>query len=214
MIERPTFVRTDHSEIAQAGSVLRFIATAVSAEDVATAGSCRFHVVVGTLAGRFEQAAAVCERAKKESHSARLWCQRQPWKFVAFGDNEACDILKVEHIAEQAMEHLSVYAWPGNVRQLNNEVRRMVALADSDSTLKPSSLSKDILRATPLPVRGHGSPELAVPLTDKLQAALSRVEREMIKAALKTSDGRVDAAARALGISRKGLYLKRQRLGL
>jgi len=63
-------------------------------------------------------------------------------------------------------------------------------------------------------VRGHGSPELAVPLTDKLQAALSRVEREMIKAALKTSDGRVDAAARALGISRKGLYLKRQRLGL
>jgi DNA-binding NtrC family response regulator len=36
----------------------------------------------------------------------------------------------------------------------------------------------------------------------------------MIKAALKTSDGRVDAAARSLGISRKGLYLKRQRLGL
>jgi len=117
-------------------------------------------------------------------------------------------------VAEETMEHLIVYAWPGNVRQLNNEVRRMVALADSDSTLKPSSLSKDILRATPLPVRGHGSPEFAVPLTDKLQAALSRVEREMIKAALKTSDGRVDAAARALGISRKGLYLKRQRLGL
>ena len=35
-----------------------------------------------------------------------------------------------------------------------------------------------------------------------------------IKAALKTNQGRVDAAARALGISRKGLYLKRQRLGL
>jgi DNA-binding NtrC family response regulator len=49
---------------------------------------------------------------------------------------------------------------------------------------------------------------------DKLVPALSRVEREMIKAALKTTDGKVDAAARALGISRKGLYLKRQRLGL
>jgi transcriptional regulator with PAS, ATPase and Fis domain len=117
-------------------------------------------------------------------------------------------------VAEETMEHLIVYAWPGNVRQLNNEVRRMVALAESDGTLKPSALSKDILRATPLQARGHGSPEFAVPLTDKLQAALSRVEREMIKAALKTSDGRVDAAARALGISRKGLYLKRQRLGL
>jgi DNA-binding NtrC family response regulator len=117
-------------------------------------------------------------------------------------------------VAEETMEHLIVYAWPGNVRQLNNEVRRMVALAESDSTLKPSALSKDILRATPRSVRGEGSPEFAVPLTDKLQTALSRVEREMIKAALKTSDGRVDAAARALGISRKGLYLKRQRLGL
>jgi transcriptional regulator with PAS, ATPase and Fis domain len=117
-------------------------------------------------------------------------------------------------VAEETMEHLIVYKWPGNVRQLNNEVRRMVALAESDSTLKPSALSKDILHATPLPARGHGAPELAVPLTDKLQSALSRVEREMIKAALKTSDGRVDAAARALGISRKGLYLKRQRLGL
>ena len=117
-------------------------------------------------------------------------------------------------VAEETMEHLIVYAWPGNVRQLNNEVRRMVALAESDSTLKPSALSKEILRATPLPGRGNLAAQLAVPLHDKLQEALSRVEREMIKAALKTSDGRVDAAARALGISRKGLYLKRQRLGL
>jgi DNA-binding NtrC family response regulator len=36
----------------------------------------------------------------------------------------------------------------------------------------------------------------------------------MIKAALRTHHGKVDAVARALGISRKGLYLKRQRLGL
>ena len=117
-------------------------------------------------------------------------------------------------VAEETMEHLIVYRWPGNVRQLNNELRRMVALSDSDSTLTPSALSKDILRATPREAHATGDHEIAVPLTDKLQTTLSRVEREMIKAALKTSDGRVDAAARALGISRKGLYLKRQRLGL
>ena len=36
----------------------------------------------------------------------------------------------------------------------------------------------------------------------------------MIKAALQRHHGKVDAVAKALGISRKGLYLKRQRLGL
>ena len=36
----------------------------------------------------------------------------------------------------------------------------------------------------------------------------------MIKAALRKHHGKVDAVGKALGISRKGLYLKRQRLGL
>ena len=117
-------------------------------------------------------------------------------------------------VAQETMEHLIVYSWPGNVRQLNNELRRMVALADSDSTLTPSALSQEILRATPTSPRANGEPEISVALTEKLLPTLSRVEREMIKAALKTNAGKVDAAARALGISRKGLYLKRQRLGL
>ena len=117
-------------------------------------------------------------------------------------------------LAQETMEHLIVYPWPGNVRQLNNELRRMVALAESDTVLGPSALSKEILRATPRIPRGNGDPEISVPLGEKLLPTLSRVEREMIKAALKTNEGKVEAAARALGISRKGLYLKRQRLGL
>jgi DNA-binding NtrC family response regulator len=43
---------------------------------------------------------------------------------------------------------------------------------------------------------------------------LWRIEREMIKAALREHRGKMEAAATALGISRKGLYLKRQRLYL
>ena len=48
---------------------------------------------------------------------------------------------------------------------------------------------------------------------DKLMPTLARIECEMIKAALREHDGKVEAAAKALGISRKGLYLKRQRSG-
>ena len=119
--------------------------------------------------------------------------------------------------AEEAMERLLLYTWPGNVRQLHNEIRRMVALADPNSVLGPAAVSKDILRETPAPAAQRPAPrgqEIAVALTDKLQPTLSRIECEMIKAALRDHHGKVDATAKALGISRKGLYLKRQRLGL
>jgi hydrogenase-4 transcriptional activator len=118
-------------------------------------------------------------------------------------------------IAEETMERLLLYRWPGNVRQLHNELRRMVALVEPNSTLEPTLISDHILDA--MPMFRPGAPnrrEMAIRLNDKLAPTLLRVEGEMIKAALRDNQGRVDAVARALGISRKGLYLKRQRLGL
>ena len=94
------------------------------------------------------------------------------------------------------------------------ELRRMVALADADSTLTPGALSKSIRQETTRVLAGGQGPELAVPLTEKLTPTITRIEREMIKVALRANHGRVEAAAKALGISRKGLYLKRLRLGL
>jgi DNA-binding NtrC family response regulator len=52
------------------------------------------------------------------------------------------------------------------------------------------------------------------PVNGKLNPTLARVEREMIRVALQAHQGKMDAAAKSLGISRKGLYLKRQRFGL
>ena len=46
------------------------------------------------------------------------------------------------------MERLVLYSWPGNVRQLQNEIRRMVALAESGTVLKPATLSDDIRMST------------------------------------------------------------------
>jgi DNA-binding NtrC family response regulator len=118
-------------------------------------------------------------------------------------------------VADETMERLLLYRWPGNVRQLQNEMRRMVALAEPESTLLPHAISEEILGALPIfrhtPASGS---EIAIGLHDKLSTTIALVECEMIRAALRTHHGKVDAAARSLGISRKGLYLKRQRLGL
>jgi DNA-binding NtrC family response regulator len=117
--------------------------------------------------------------------------------------------LRVSH---DAMEHLVLYRWPGNVRQLNNEIRRLVALAESGQALTLEMLSPEIRRDPP------GMPAtpatVTVPAGSTLTAALAGVEKEMIRAALRNHRGRIAQAAKALGISRKGLYLKRQRFGL
>jgi DNA-binding NtrC family response regulator len=117
-------------------------------------------------------------------------------------------------IAEETMEHLLVYRWPGNVRQLQNEIRRMAALAEPDSVIPPAFLAPEIVNRGLLAQPTIHPGEIGVPIRDKLLPTLARVEREMIKAALRDHGGRVEPAARALGISRKGLYLKRQRFGL
>ena len=117
-------------------------------------------------------------------------------------------------LAEETMERLLLYRWPGNVRQLQNEIRRIVALAEPNSTVTPDAISEDILRAMPIFRQIPNGSEIAVSLHDKLPATIARIESEMIKVALRQHHGKVDAAAKALGISRKGLYLKRQRLGL
>jgi DNA-binding NtrC family response regulator len=118
-------------------------------------------------------------------------------------------------VADETIEYLQLHPWPGNVRQLQNEVRRMVALADPDCVLTPAALAPEIRRVrAKTRARGDGDLELTVILGDKLMPTLARIEKEMIRAALRASHGRVDAAAKELGISRKGLYLKRQRLGL
>jgi DNA-binding NtrC family response regulator/tetratricopeptide (TPR) repeat protein len=117
-------------------------------------------------------------------------------------------------LSEEAMEQLVLYPWPGNIRQLQNELRRVIALADADAVLGTSALLPEIASARP-PVRiDTNALEMTVPLTGKLQPTLSQVEHEMIRLALRRHHGRVDAAAAMLGVSRKGLYLKRQRLGL
>ena len=120
-------------------------------------------------------------------------------------------------VADDALEYLVLYDWPGNVRQLAAEMRRVVALAAPGAPVTPADLSPEI-RASRRTVAASqpvvGVDDVVVSLEQPLPLAVEALERAAIERALRQSRGRVERAAEALGISRKGLFLKRRRLGL
>ena len=120
-------------------------------------------------------------------------------------------------VADETLEYLVLYRWPGNVRQLANELRRMVALAEPNAVLMPAHLSDDIIasrRTIPVGNAPRGFSEVVTRIDQPLSAAIEHIERAAIQRALSVTDGNLIEAARMLGLSRKGLYLKRQRLKL
>jgi transcriptional regulator with PAS, ATPase and Fis domain len=118
-------------------------------------------------------------------------------------------------LTDEALEYLLLYTWPGNLRQLANEVNRMVAMAEPDSALTAAHLSAEI-QATRRTIAASAAPdsELRISLDQSLPDAVEQLERTMVQAALDRTNGRLEEAAKILGISRKGLFLKRRRWGL
>jgi transcriptional regulator with GAF, ATPase, and Fis domain len=122
-------------------------------------------------------------------------------------------------ITPQAVDLLMVGEWPGNVRQLCNEIQRVVARAEDGSLITPEQLSPELrqMRAPTTPPGsvssiGAGDPSVTVPLQDvTLADALAEVERRMIAEALSKHNGNISRAARELGLTRRGLYLKLER---
>jgi DNA-binding NtrC family response regulator/tetratricopeptide (TPR) repeat protein len=121
------------------------------------------------------------------------------------------------HLAEETMEYLVLYRWPGNVRQLANEMRRLAAMAEPGAVLMPEHLDPAIRagrRTVAAQVPNLEPTELVVRLDQPHAALIEHAERAQIRYAMQKCGGRVEDAAALLGLSRKGLYLKRQRLGL
>jgi DNA-binding NtrC family response regulator len=119
-------------------------------------------------------------------------------------------------MAEDTMEYLLLYQWPGNVRQLANEMRRLAALAERGAVLMPEHLSANIAasrRTLPASERPPQASEIVVRIDQPFDAAMDHLGRAMVQAAMARTSS-VDEAARLLGLSRKGLYLKRLRYGL
>jgi len=116
-------------------------------------------------------------------------------------------------LSSEVLDVFAQYWWPGNVRQLKNEIQRAVALSAPGGTIEPGHLSPEI-GATRLPTTVSTAMPRTSRMSGNLAAAVEQVERELIQAALDRSGGNISESARVLGLTRRGLYLKLRRLGL
>jgi hydrogenase-4 transcriptional activator len=115
-------------------------------------------------------------------------------------------------LTPETLELLAEYWWPGNVRQLRNEIQRAVALGPAGRGIGPEHLSPEIASASVRQPEDSLRPLMRRPLTS-LAAAVDDLEREIIETTLHKSSGNISEAARTLGLTRRGLYLKLRRLG-
>jgi len=131
---------------------------------------------------------------------------------------EACERLHKPdvHLSSATLDLFARYWWPGNVRQLRNEVQRAVAMSAPGATVEPDQLSADLAAGPDRRATGdrRSSLSLAEPATGNLSDAVEKVERELIVSALERTAGNISETARILGLTRRGLYLKMRRLGL
>lgn len=122
-------------------------------------------------------------------------------------------------ITPQTVDLLMVSDWPGNVRQLCNEIQRIIARAEDGAVITPENLSPE-LRQISTPHAPQGASVTAINSVSvytggvTLAEAVDELERQMISDAMSRHKGNISAVARELGLTRRGLYLKLDRLQL
>jgi len=103
----------------------------------------------------------------------------------------------IKRISSPALDLLSSYHWPGNVRELENCIERAVILS-----------TDNVIHSYHLPPSLQSAQSTQTEPTTTLEAALSRLEKELIIEALKITGGNMAAAARRLGITERQMGLR------
>jgi transcriptional regulator with PAS, ATPase and Fis domain len=111
-------------------------------------------------------------------------------------------------VSQDAMRRLMAFAWPGNVRQLENAIERAMALLAGRNRIEVTDLPPDLQTVSAAIAPVTELPEAGV----DLPALVDQMERDMIQRALARTGGNKGAAARLLGLKRTTLVekLKRQ----
>lgn len=112
-------------------------------------------------------------------------------------------------VSQDAMRRLMAFAWPGNVRQLENAIERALAMIGTRPQIEVGDLPVD-LQATG---ETSAKPSLDLPVEGiDLPGLVSQIEKDMIDRALARTEQNKGAAARLLGLKRTTLVEKLKRL--
>lgn len=115
----------------------------------------------------------------------------------------------IDHVHRDFLSALRRYDWPGNLRELKNHMRRAVLFCE-DSELTVNDLLDKVVRSD----FESGDCNIRIDRGWTLADRIARSEREMLEQALRANSNNRTRTAKALGISRVGLYKKLRRLGL
>ncbi len=122
--------------------------------------------------------------------------------------------IPVEGFTSDAMASLVTYPWPGNIRELRNEIQGALALNTVGSTqLEAQVFSARVLQGTSGNTIGDGS-VLKLPQSGTLHERIEVLEVAILKETLLRLRWNKTHVAKELGLSRVGLRSKMQRLGL
>jgi len=131
-----------------------------------------------------------------------------------FMDRISCATgLPKRHIGDDAMAVLQSHNWPGNVRQLRNNIERLMILAggDPDAVLDASMLPPDVGSMVPTMPNGNGGEHLmGLPLRDAREV----FEREYLVAQISRFGGNISRTAEFVGMERSALHRKLKALGI
>jgi transcriptional regulator with PAS, ATPase and Fis domain len=116
--------------------------------------------------------------------------------------------IKPRVLTKRALEKIFDYPWPGNIRELENEMERVTVLAGTESKITVDMLSARIREF------GERNKVQGVRIQGKLRDALEELEREMIREGLKRTGWNKSRLAKELGISRAGLINKVEKYNL
>jgi transcriptional regulator with PAS, ATPase and Fis domain len=99
------------------------------------------------------------------------------------------------------------YSWPGNIRQLENEIERAAVVCGSSGIIDTKDLSPDLFASA-------GDQASSSGYRGRLKDIVEKVEMEVIKASLAEFRGNVLQTSKALGLTRKGLKNKMTRYNI